>query len=173
MKIGKYLLGRVKMLTQFWGEVALGTMANIVIMPSIVWATYIYMLWLNILPEFLPSHPLGMPIKTSLVMMLLAKFLMVGLQEETVFRYLLHDRLLKTFLGLPTIVSVFLSSVLFGAAHLMNGYGIPYSIPQAVGAACAGALFGYIYEKRGLHMAILVHGLYDFIVVSAYVFGHA
>ncbi len=171
MKILEYITSRCKIAALFSLECVASIFANIIVMPSVVWATYAYMVWLDILPGLPAERPLGLPFSRELALMLLGKFLIVGLQEETVFRYLLQDKLFKGFFKIPTKYSIVTARVLFGAAHLANGWGIPFSVPQAVGATCAGLLWGYIYEKRGLAMCMLSHGLYDFVVVSVSLFG--
>ena len=166
-KLAAWICGTVKYCAEVCGAVAV----NLVIMPSMVYATYAYMMWLGILE---PVRDFGWNItrefSAGLFMMVLVKYIMVGITEEATFRYMLQDRALTKWLKLPKVVSLLLASLLFGAAHLGNGWGIPDSIPQSVGAAFAGVWFGYLYDKKGLHFAMLTHGLYDVVVVSLVMF---
>ena len=108
------------------------------------------------LPSDLPgSIPAG-------VLPLAALFFMVGLFEETYFRYLVQDCLFTRFLRMPARMAWILASILFGAAHLMNPGSWVARLPQAIGAAGAGLWFGHLYNKRGLHFVILTHAIYDF-----------
>lgn len=96
---------------------------------------------------------------------LLLVFLRVGIVEEGFFRYLLMDKLFGSFFKWPEWLAVLLSSLLFGAAHLMNPGGWWLRLPQAVAATGVGFYFAYLYKKRGLHFAMLAHALCDFVIV--------
>ena len=98
---------------------------------------------------------------------LLVRFLWVGTSEEGIFRALLMDSFLEKFCKAPVWLSVTLSSLIFGAVHLLNPGGWFYRMPQAVGAAGAGFFLAYLYKKRGYSFASVVHWLYDFCVVYA------
>ena len=102
--------------------------------------------------------------------MILLKFIGVGCAEEGLFRQLLYNSFLTKTLRLPKILGLLISSIIFGAMHIWNPGGFPFTLPQAVGAAFAGVWFCYLYEKRGLTFAILTHGLYDFVVVMAAIY---
>lgn len=132
---------------------------NAAIMIPLVYLTEWYMssmLGMNMIPPAIPENPLaGM----DYPMIALSMFL-VGLFEETYFRYLIMDCLFERWAELNKYFSTILASLAFGAAHLAN-LGFPYSMPQAVGAFGAGLWFAYIYRKKGLHFAILTHALYN------------
>lgn len=90
--------------------------------------------------------------------------LIVGIWEETFFRYLLMDCVMTKWLKVKKLTAMVLSSAIFGYIHLFN-MGFPYSVPQAAAACFGGFWFARIYYKQGLHMAILTHALYNFSVV--------
>ena len=166
-KLAAWICGTVKYCAQLVGATAV----NLVIMPSMVYATHAYMVWLGILDPIRAygwhvAREFSLPLFIAVAM----KYIMVGITEEATFRYMLQDRALTKWLKLPKGVSLLLASLLFGMAHLGNGWGIPDSIPQSVGAAFAGVWFGYLYDKKGLHFAMLTHGLYDVVVVSLVMF---
>lgn len=98
---------------------------------------------------------------------LAAAMLAVGIIEENIYRYFLMDCLFIKVMNMRFTFAWVLSSVLFGAMHLMNTpYNLWLSAPQAVGATFCGLLLAKIYQKYGLHQAILTHALYDFIILA-------
>lgn len=152
---------------KYMRDVLFYTALNCAIMPTIVYVTAYIM-------ERFYAIPFGILASISDLQdvnfyRLFRFFLMVGCAEEGLFRYLLYDKILKGYFNLHRAVALAISAILFGAAHLSNPAGVPWTIPQATGAAFAGVLFGYVYEKRGLHMAILVHGLYDALITLVYI----
>lgn len=83
----------------------------------------------------------------------------VGVGEEAAFRLLFMDRLLEQRLKLSAWWSVPISSLIFGAAHMVNG-----SLGQSVGAGFCGFLFAYIYKRYGLFAVAMLHGTYNWFV---------
>jgi membrane protease YdiL (CAAX protease family) len=74
--------------------------------------------------------------------------------EEILFRGLLLRGLLQN--GISPVVSIVLSAVLFGAAHLN-----PW---QFMGAGFLGAIFGFVYYRtRSLWLCVFLHGLNNLI----------
>lgn len=63
------------------------------------------------------------------------------------------------------IIPILLSSTIFAVAHL-GGWDL-YKLPPTF---IAGLVFGYIYAKDGLHSAILLHFIWDFLSVPTMVF---
>jgi membrane protease YdiL (CAAX protease family) len=89
----------------------------------------------------------------------------IGMAEEVYFRYLINDCFLSKFMQAKYWVAVALSSLLFGAAHMVNA-PFPLALPQSIGAVVAGFWFAHLYKKHGLHHVIFTHALYDFVVIS-------
>lgn len=87
----------------------------------------------------------------------------IGCAEETMFRMGLMDYVLERKFGFNEKVSLVLSSIVFGAAHLINGQW-PFSIHQACEALAMGAVLAFIYKRKGLWPAIFAHAGYDFLV---------
>ena len=150
-EIGKYLL-----------ELTLAVGATFLVMPPVYALTkFIMSNFFGVL--FFPDF--GRFGAAPPVFGVLIYFLLVGIKEEAIFRYVIQDCLLERTFKLNKTFTLLFASAFFGAAHLFNPAGIPYTIPQSVGAMMAGFLFGYVYRKRGLHFAMLTHGLYDFFVI--------
>ncbi|MFO7792816.1 MAG: CPBP family glutamic-type intramembrane protease [Candidatus Saliniplasma sp.] len=63
------------------------------------------------------------------------------------------------------IIPILLSSTVFAVAHL-GGWDV-YKLPPTF---IAGLAFGYLYAKDGLHSAILLHFIWDFLSVPTKVF---
>lgn len=108
-----------------------------------------------------------LPIDDPTLLILFSFAVIIGILEETLYRYLLMDSIMIRWLKIPAKLAIALSSVLFGLSHLMNTPGDPLaSLPQAVGAVGAGVVFANVYRhyegKDGLHMAIMTHAMYDF-----------
>ena len=90
--------------------------------------------------------------------------LYIGSAEEAMFRFLLYDRILVRGWAVSPKVAMVLSSIAFGAAHLMNAPW-PLALPQAFGAMAFGAVACYVYRKHGLHWAIVLHAAYDWFIL--------
>jgi len=84
----------------------------------------------------------------------------VGIFEEVIFRYFLMDYIMQKWLNWAPKSAIIGSALLFGCAHMSN-LGYPYSMPQVVGAAGLGIWLGHLYIKKGLHMCIITHFLYN------------
>lgn len=118
-----------------------------------------------------PMPPIILPnlFDISDITSLIAICLTIGLVEEGLFRYLIYDCILKQWFKFPIIVAMFISASLFGLAHfnnaLLNNISFWYVVPQVVMALIGGLFFVYIYEKVGLHLAILTHAAYDFLAI--------
>lgn len=106
----------------------------------------------------------------SIVGYLAWSMFLVGVVEETIFRYILQDKILEKFLKWKSWMSVPFASVVFGAAHFANAGNWIENLPQVVGATCAGLVLGVAYKKRNLLFVILVHGLYDFLITLVYMY---
>lgn len=161
----QYLQDRAREAISYGYDVAKAVLINCAIMPPAVYATA-YLLQVYGVVNF--DISLGDLFRIPYGSLLMT-FVMVGFAEEGLFRYFLQDRLFEKFLGINKYVALVLAAVLFGAAHLSNGFGVPYSIPQSVGAGLSGLYFGYLYRKRGLCFAALTHGFYDILVTLIYV----
>lgn len=93
---------------------------------------------------------------------------LVGLNEELVMRgavlHLFLDKFQKTKAGV--VLSIVLSSVIFGAAHLFNivsGVSVMSAVSQAAQATLLGILFAAIYLRCGnLWITIIAHAVMDF-----------
>jgi membrane protease YdiL (CAAX protease family) len=120
----------------------------------------------------LPSLPnVANPFESFDPISLISLCLTIGILEEGMFRYLFYDCLLKKWLKAPHVLAMVISALLFGAAHFNNALvlniSLWYVVPQVIGAAVMGFFFVYLYNKFGLHVAILVHALYDYSVFMA------
>lgn len=92
----------------------------------------------------------------------------VGITEEFIFRgtilNLFMDKFDKTQKGI--YVSIAISSIIFGIAHITNifsGVSIKSSFIQAVGATVLGALLSAIYLRtKNIWVVVILHALMDF-----------
>ena len=66
-------------------------------------------------------------------------------------------------LGLIDTVILLVSSYLFGYAHYQIGYP-HWQVGKIFQAAVAGVIFGYAFYKFGLHAAIFLHVVNDFVI---------
>lgn len=106
--------------------------------------------------------------KETLDLLLFAAYcLFTGLFEETVFRGLLFTVLAERFEqnknGLTK--TVFVSSLVFGAAHLLNMFygNIGGALLQAGYSCLTGLAFAYtLIKTKNLFCCALAHGLYNF-----------
>ena len=90
--------------------------------------------------------------------------LFTGIFEETAFRYMLYDIVLRKILVFPYKHALVISSILFGLAHFNNiipGFSAYLVVPQVVMAAFVGIIFAYAYLRKGLWLPIIVHMLYN------------
>lgn len=87
----------------------------------------------------------------------LAMSLLAGYREEIFFRSYLITRMEQ--LGSPVVVSVAVTSVLFGLGHIYEG------LAGLIVTTVLGAYLAIVYIKvRNLHVVALAHGLYNFTV---------
>lgn len=112
---------------------------------------------------------LGLPhIKTTLIFT--ASMFMVGAAEETLFRGLLLNNMIRKWGATKNgvIRAVTVSALIFGEIHLINTFVAPFAtvVIQAVNAACAGILFSAIYICcKNIWAVITVHMLVDWIAL--------
>ena len=88
----------------------------------------------------------------------------VGLFEECVFRGMIFSALAGYFSNDKRgfLKTYFLSSVLFGLAHLFNGLSLN-TLLQVAYTILTGGLFAFCFIKtKNLLCPVLVHGLYNF-----------
>ena len=161
-KIIGYYVTRTVEAVKYLGRLLFCVGVNIVIMPSIAFITMLVMKHFGI---YGPDNGEGLPFDTSDPIMVVGAMFLVGVFEEVYFRYFVMDCMLIRWLKSPVWLAVTLSSVVFGAAHLMNPGGWHVTLPQAVGAIGAGFWFAHVYRKYGLHMGILTHALYNSAVI--------
>lgn len=106
---------------------------------------------------------------TALLSILLKIWTTVSFGEELLGRVFLIDRFEAIFKGIPggTLISVFLSSILFGLAHDYQGMG------GIVLAGVIGLILCALYlnQKRNIWTNVLVHGLVDSIAMLLLFFG--
>jgi hypothetical protein len=95
-----------------------------------------------------------------------------GVHEEIVFRLFLLGGI--SFLGekvfnlrkfLAVLLALFLSSILFSAAHHLGPMGEPLRYGVFVYRVIAGMIFGTLFQFRGLAIAVYTHALYDIYVL--------
>ena len=88
-----------------------------------------------------------------------------GLYEEIVFRlflmggiFLAATRLLGLHRFMAAVVALIISSVIFSAVHHISE---PFTMSAFVFRIFAGALFGVLFQLRGLAIAAYTHAFYD------------
>ena len=67
----------------------------------------------------------------------------------------------------PALLFLFMSSLFFGLAHAFAGWDVFKVLPAMVG----GLAMGYLFLKWGLHAAILLHFVNDYLLVAGDIFG--
>lgn len=162
-RVNKYLRDLRKVYSRFFSRVFSGVALMLAVMPPLVYLmVWILERFFGVDFKIVPEGTLGQFWYSwkELAWM----YLFVGIQEEGLFRLLIQDCIFERFLEFPKWMSLGIAAGLFGAAHLWNPGGVPYTIPQAVGAAGAGIVLGKIYRRWGLHYAIIIHGGYDWVV---------
>ena len=105
------------------------------------------------------------------VIAFLITMIFIGIAEETIFRGVVADRLIRYFGTTKSgvVKAAAISGALFGALHLMNARstGIVSASIQAVAAGFMGAVFAVIYYKAGtLWATIALHAYNDFAVTA-------
>ena len=90
---------------------------------------------------------------------------MVGFSEETMFRGILFQAFRK---AMPIWPAIALSTILFGAVHVLNGFitgDFTAAFFQSLAAAMSGLLFAAILIRSGwIWPPIVVHALWDFTI---------
>mgnify|MGYP003587866245 CR=1 FL=1 len=103
----------------------------------------------------------------SLVLIVLATTMLVGIGEETAFRGIVLNSLATR---LPVAGAVFVSAILFGLMHSVNAIIQPVgsTIVQVVVTGLYGVIFGFVYVTSGgnLVLVIVLHWLYDFSLIA-------
>lgn len=112
----------------------------------------------------------GLP-PTTVVLLVLINTLIVGVEEELMFRGILLTGLLSRLNIWPMIL---LSSLLFGSVHALNGFitgNFTAAFIQALQATLSGVwLMSVRLRTRSIYPAMLIHGLWDF---SVFLLGRA
>lgn len=104
----------------------------------------------------------------SQIIIFIITMIALGIAEEFIFRgiilNLFIDKFDKTKKGI--YISIALSSIIFGVAHVTNvfyGVSLESSLIQAAGASMLGALFAAIYlRSRNIWVVVIIHALNDF-----------
>lgn len=159
-----YLGNRVVEAGKYLYKLAFNVGISFIIMPPIAFAVSLIMGWCGIVDTGTAVNQLQQLFEPHTPWYVyLITMLAVGLYEECWFRYLVLDCLFMRWLKLPYWLALIMSSASFGVAHLANGPWL-VTLPQIVGAGFLGLWLARIYRTQGLHMAILTHGCYNFII---------
>lgn len=103
------------------------------------------------------------------LVLLLVGTLMIGINEELMYRGILQNAFHEYF-GEKSVANVrkalLFSCLVFGPCHLANvltGASILTAGPQAIIAICTGMILGVVYyrSKRNLWVSILIHAFWD------------
>ena len=146
---------------QGWNDVGLNKLAH----PGTL-----KLLWLPaffIVGLFGTGWVMGLPPASAIVFTLINTFF-VGLSEELMFRGILFQAFRTAMKIWPAII---VTTVAFGAIHVLNvfvtGNFIP-SVAQALGAGMSGLLFMALRLRTGsLWPVVITHGLWDFATFTA------
>ena len=110
------------------------------------------------------------PVKHIIILFLM--FLFVGLFEEMAFRAVINDAIIYAFRDKKYVfvLSAVVSSVVFGAAHVI-GFDVSSGLAwaQAVGKTASAGIFGLVllflyWKTRNIWACGVVHGVYDFMI---------
>lgn len=120
--------------------------------------------------ESISKLPITVP-PLSLIILFITEQIFVGIFEEFLFRGLILNTLLEKNKHLQyqgMIYSLLISSVLFGAVHLLNLFDSPElinsTIAQSVGAAFIGVFLGAVYLRSGnIWTVVFFHALVDIV----------
>lgn len=106
------------------------------------------------------------PLRTTMI--LFANTMLVGVSEELAARGILYRGLRDRLTLWPAAI---LSSLLFGAVHVVNGFStgdFASAGVQAITAFMTGMAFLGIRVRTGsLYPAMILHGLWDFVLITA------
>jgi len=110
---------------------------------------------------------LGLP-PTQTIIFVLINTMLVGVSEELMFRGVILHGALSRFNIWPAIL---LTTVLFGAVHVLNGFttgDFLSSMAQAMAATLSGMYFLALrLRTRSLFPGMLIHGLFDFALMTS------
>jgi membrane protease YdiL (CAAX protease family) len=127
--------------------------------PGSIWVTGIPAVFIGLFA--LLTLALGFPPAPAVAFVLL-NTLLVGISEETMFRGILLRAFLSRMRFWP---SIWLTSILFGGIHVLNGFATGSfvgGLVQAVAAFMTGLmLLGLLLNTRSLLVPIAVHWLWD------------
>lgn len=114
--------------------------------------------------------------KTGIIFDSIWTGLMVGFEEELIFRFLIYRILLLNQFGFKNyengnLIAIVISSLLFGLVHYSNmvtaGYSVNVASLQVTNAFIGGLLFAGVYSITGnLFIPILTHFVYDGILMT-------
>lgn len=85
-------------------------------------------------------------------------------QHRPPYSYLLGG---KFVIGVPEVILVLASAVIFGYAHFLGGWAF-WKVPAA---SIGGVAFGYLFLRHGLASAIVMHFAIDYSGMGSQVFG--
>ena len=127
-----------------------------------VFFAYLLTALLLALAVFLLNGAQGFALGWRLVVTIFATTFLVGFFEEVLFRGVVMQGLSARF---GAVTGLLVTSVLFGAMHLVNwvnGQTLDATVVQCVHAGAAGFLYGALALRTGsLWPSILLHGLWD------------
>lgn len=138
---------------------------------------YWYVAWLLFVQMFLVfSQRLDnfeITIPGNEILFFILQMILVGVCEEVLFRGLIQNACHKFFgedSWFHVILAVLVTGLLFGAAHLTNGFhseiGFKAASIQAIATVASGIYFCSIYYRTGKNIwyLIFLHALYDIFV---------
>jgi len=173
-RLGRWCLGLIKRTLQYYWDRIREAARYLLFLVGATSINALIMIPLCLVTSWILTHfgfnmmpPPGIDYDIPRTLPVLAALcLAIGIFEEVYFRYFIQDCLLDRYLKVPPVVAWILASLIFGAVHLLNPGAWIARLPQAIGASGAGLWFGWLYKKRGLHVAILTHALYDFLIMA-------
>ncbi|MDB4958131.1 MAG: Abortive infection protein [Myxococcales bacterium] len=143
-----------------WGTLRVEVVAPVVLEASI------YALTLGAVITLILDRLLGLGAGDSIISALGA-----GVHEELVFRLGMLGGIVALLRGIDRRVSLtlalFISSLLFAAAHHAGSNGEPFTAHAFAFRTLAGAAFGAIFWFRSLAHAVYAHVLYDLVVAAS------
>ena len=114
--------------------------------------------------------------KTGIVFNSIWTGMLIGFEEELVYRYLIYRIILLNVMNLQTVsngnlLAIIISSILFGASHFSNmvnaGFTSSQAGFQATNAFFGGLLFASIYSYTGnLYIPIAIHFIWDAFIMT-------
>ncbi len=125
------------------------------------------LLWL---PTLMIAAFAGLAVKTglpsaSVILFVFINTALVGFSEETMFRGVLFQGFRK---AMPIWAAIAMSTILFGAVHVLNGFvtgDFAAASVQAIAASMSGLMYMALLIRTGsLWPPIVVHALWDFCI---------